>query len=240
MKLFGLDTESILGRVAEAGAAPRVPTVRQSLFIGGVGFALVGLAAFGVWAFAGGALTRAVGEGGFYAVCAAVFVGLAGLVFGQLVIGPGGTRRMYALFTPAFTAYAALWCAAWFALAGRRAWGGELTAEVVGAVGGGMGMAAVLGGGFGSLRQFPRAALVLVAGNTLGYFLGKVAWIWFRSDAAQVLGGILTKHQRGVVAMLAWGILFGGCFGAAIGHVIYLCQSETRARLQTGIPFKGH
>lgn len=240
MKFFGLDTESILARVARAAAAPRVPTVRQSLFIGGVGFALVGLAAFGVWAFAGGALTRALGEAGFYAVCAAVFIGLAGLAFGQLVIGPGGTRRMYALFTPAFAAYAALWCAAWFALAGRRAGGGELMAEVVGALAGGLGMAAVVNWGMGALKQFLRAGLVLVVGNALGYFLGKVAWTWFRSDAAQILGGLLTKQQRGVVAMLVWGILFGACFGAAIGYVFYFCQSEVRSRLATGIPFKSN
>lgn len=161
--------------------SPRVPTARQSLFIGGIGFGLVGVAAFAVWAFAGGALTRAVGEGGFYAVCAAVFIGLAGLVFGQLVIGPGGMTRMYALFTPAFLAYATLWCAAWFALAGRKGWlGGELKAELLGAALGAAAMAAVMVWGFGARREFGRATLTLFAGNALGYFLGKVAWQWLR------------------------------------------------------------
>ena len=131
MNPFALDPDRILARVAASAVPPRVPSVRQSLFIGGVGFGLVGLVAFAVWAVAGGALTQALGEPGFYAVCAAVFIGLAGLVFGQLVIGPGGTRRMYGLFTPAFLAYAALWSVAWFTLARRQ---GELLAEGVGAL----------------------------------------------------------------------------------------------------------
>jgi hypothetical protein len=128
MNLIGLHTESILARIAEAAVPPRVPTIRQSLFIGGLGFGLVGLAAFAVWAVGGKALTQAVGEAGLYALCALVFIGLAGLVFGQLVIGPGGTVRIYGLFTLAFTAYSAVWCAAWFGLRGT------LAAEVGGGV----------------------------------------------------------------------------------------------------------
>lgn len=239
MSCCGLDAESILSRVGAEAVPPRVPTARQSLFIGGVGFGLVGLAAFAVWAFAGGVLTRAVGEGGFYAVCAVVFIGLAGLVFGQLVIGPGGTARMYALFTPAFMAYAVLWCAAWFALAKRQGWlGGELPAELLGAALGAVAMAAVMAWGFGATREFGRGALALFAGNALGYFLGKVAWQWLRGEGAQVFAGLLTREQRGWLAMLAWGLLYGACFGAAIGHVIFLCQERVRDKLRTGIPLR--
>lgn len=239
MSCFGLSAERIVDRVAAAAVSPRVPTARQSLFIGGIGFGLVGVAAFAVWAFAGGALTRAAGEGGFYAVCAVVFIGLAGLVFGQLVIGPGGMTRMYALFTPAFLAYATLWCAAWFALAGRKGWlGGELKAELLGAALGAAAMAAVMVWGFGTRREFGRATLTLFAGNALGYFLGKVAWQWLRGEGAQVFAGLLTREQRGWLAMLAWGLLYGLCFGAAIGHVIYLCQEAVRERLRTGIPLR--
>ena len=53
MKLLGLDTESILSRIADSAVPPRVPSFRQSLFIGGLGFGLVGLAAFAVWALGG-------------------------------------------------------------------------------------------------------------------------------------------------------------------------------------------
>jgi hypothetical protein len=239
MSCCGLDAESILDRVAASAVPPRVPTARQSLFIGGVGFGLVGVAAFAVWAFAGGVLTRVLGEGGFYAVCAVVFIGLSGLVFGQLIIGPGGVTRMYTLFTPAFLAYATLWCAAWFALAGRKDWmGGELKAEILGAALGAVAMSAVMIWGFGAKREFSRALLALFAGNALGYFLGKVAWQWLRGEGAQVFAGLLTRQQRGWLAMLAWGLLYGLCFGAAIGHVIYLCQEAVRERLRTGIPLR--
>ena len=62
MNRFGLDEESILGRVGASSMSPRVPTVRQSVFIGGVGFGLVGLAAFAVWAVCGKPLTNALGD----------------------------------------------------------------------------------------------------------------------------------------------------------------------------------
>ncbi len=239
MSCCGLDADSILARVGAESAPPRVPTARQSLFIVGLGFGLVGLAAFSVWAFAGGALTRGLGEAGFYAVCAVVFIGLAGLVFGQLVIGPGGTARMYALFTPAYLAYASLWCAAWFALAGRQGWlGGELKAELVGAALGGVAMAAVILWGFGSLREFGRGTLALFAGNALGYFLGKIAWQWLRGEGAQIFAGVLTREQRGWFAMLAWGLLYGACFGGAIGYTIFVSQERVRAGLRTGIPLR--
>ncbi len=233
MKLLGLNTESILARIAEAAVSPRVPTVRQSLFIGGVGFGLVGLAAFAVWAVGGKALTQAVGEAGLYALCALVFIGLAGVVFGQLVIGPGGTARIYGLFTLAFAAYSVVWCAAWFGLRGT------LAAEVVGAVLGSAAMAGVLAWGFGAGREFLRVAAALVLLNSLGYFLGEIWWRWLPGEGgAQLFGEMFNRPQRRMLAMLGWGVLFGGFFGAGVGYAIFCCQSEVRARLETGIPVK--
>ena len=233
MKLLGLDTESILARVAAAAVPPRVPSIRQSLFIGGLGFGLVGLAAFAVWAVGGKALTQAVGEAGLYALCALVFIGLAGVVFGQLVIGPGGTARIYGLFTLAFAAYSVVWCAAWFGLRGT------LAAEVVGAVLGSAAMAGVLAWGFGAGREFLRVAAALVLLNSLGYFLGEIWWRWLPGEGgAQLLGEMFNRPQRRMLAMLGWGVLFGGFFGAGVGYAIFCCQSEVRARLQTGIPLK--
>lgn len=233
MNLFGLDTDSILTRVAEAAVPPRVPTFRQSLFIGGVGFGLVGLAAFGVWAVGGKALGQAIGEGGLYAVCALVFIGLAGVVFGQLVIGPGGTRRIYGLFLLAFGSYSALWTAAWFGLRGT------LTAEVAGAVLGAAAMAGVLAWGFGAGRDFLRVAAALILLNALGYFLGEVWWRWLPGEGgAQLLGGLFNRPQRVMLSMLGWGVVFGAFFGAGVGYAIYRCQHEIRARLRTGIPLK--
>ena len=191
MKLFSLDTDSILARVAAAAVPPRVPTFRQSLFIGGVGFGLVGLAAFAVWAIGGKALAQSVGEPGLYAVCAAVFIGLAGIVFGQVVIGPGGTRRIYALFTLAFVAYSVLWCGAWFGLRGT------VTAEVAGSLLGSTAMAAVLTWGFGARREFLRVAAVLCVLNALGYFLGEVWWRWLPGEGgAELLGSLFNRPQR--------------------------------------------
>ena len=233
MKLLGLDTESILARIAEAAVPPRVPTIRQSLFIGGLGFGLVGLAAFAVWAVGGKALTQAVGEAGLYALCALVFIGLAGVVFGQLVVGPGGTVRIYGLFTLAFAAYSVVWCAAWFGLRGT------LAAEVAGAVLGSAAMAGVLAWGFGAGREFLRVAAVLILLNALGYVLGEVWWRWLPgAEGEQWLGNLLNRPQRKMAAMLGWGVIFGGFFGAGVGYAIYYCQHEVRARLQTGIPLK--
>ena len=233
MNRFGLDEESILGRVGASSMSPRVPTVRQSVFIGGVGFGLVGLAAFAVWAVGGKPLTNALGEGGLYTLIALTFIGLAGVVFGQLVIGPGGTPRIYALFTLAFTAYSVAWSAAWFGLRGT------LAAEVVGAVVGAAAMAGLLVWGFGAGREFPRVAAALILLNALGYFLGEVWWRWLPGEGgAQLLGAILNRPQRAMFAMLGWGVVFGGCFGAGMGYAIYRCQAAVRAKLRTGIPLK--
>ncbi len=233
MNLIGLHTESILARVAESAVPPRVPTIRQSLFIGGLGFGLVGLAAFAVWAVGGKVITQAVGEPGLYALCALVFIGLAGVVFGQLVIGPGGTLRIYGLFTLAFTAYSVVWCAAWFGLRGT------LAAEVAGAVLGAAAMAGVLAWGFGAGREFLRVAAVLILLNALGYFLGEVWWRWLPGEGgAQLLGEMFNRPQRRMLAMLGWGVLFGGFFGAGVGYAIFYCQREVRIRLRTEIPLK--
>jgi hypothetical protein len=116
--------------------------------------------------------------------------------------------------------------------------GGELKAEILGAALGAVAMSAVMIWGFGAKREFSRALLALFAGNALGYFLGKVAWQWLRGEGAQVFAGLLTRQQRGWLAILAWGLLYGLCFGAAIGHVIYLCQEAVRERLRTGIPLR--
>lgn len=233
MKALGLDPDSILARVGSAAVPPRVPTFRQSLFIGGVGFGLVGLAAFAVWAVGGKTLTQAIGEAGLYAVCALVFIGLAGLVFGQLVIGPGGTRRIYGLFTLAFVAYSVVWSAAWFGLRGT------LAAEVAGAVLGSAAMGAVLVWGFGAGREFARVAAVLILLNALGYFLGEVWWRWLPGEGgAALFGNWFNRPQRVMLAMLGWGVLFGAFFGAGVGHAIHRCQEVVRARLRTGIPLK--
>lgn len=233
MKVFGLNPDSILARVASVTERPRVPTFRQSLFIGGLGFGLVSVVAFAIWALAGRRLAGAFGEGGMYAACATAYIGFAGLVFGQLVVGPGGTARIYGLFSTAFAAYAAVWCAAWFGLAGRGGFGnGTLFAEFMGSLFGSSVMAWVLAAGFGAQRQFLRLAAVLFGLNALGYFLGEVWWRWLREDAGRVLGGYLGREQRQMIAMLGWGLLYGCFFGIGIGYVIFAAQNAVRSHFE--------
>ena len=135
--------------------------------------------------------------------------------------------------TLAFTAYSVAWSAAWFGLRGT------LAAEVVGAVVGAAAMAGLLVWGFGAGREFPRVAAALILLNALGYFLGEVWWRWLPGEGgAQLLGAILNRPQRAMFAMLGWGVVFGGCFGAGVGYAIYRCQAAVRAKLRTGIPLK--
>ena len=233
MKFLGLNADQILARVAAEVEPPLVPSAGQSVLVGGLGFGLVGLAAFAVWAFGAGQLTGVAGEAGLYVACALVFIGLAGAVFAQLVIGPDSARRIYGLFTLAFAAYALVWSAAWVGLRGT------LTAEVAGAVLGSAAMAATLAWGFGAGREFLRVAAVLILLNALGYFLGEVWWRWLPGEGgAELLGSLFNRPQRKLLAMLGWGVLFGAFFGAGVGYAIYRCQAEVRARLRTGIPLK--
>ena len=53
-----------------------------------------------------------------------------------------------------------------------------------------------------------------------------------------MLGEMFNRPQRKMAAMLGWGVLFGGFFGAGVGYAIYYCQRGVRIRLQTGIPLK--
>ncbi|HLY74475.1 MAG TPA: hypothetical protein VKU80_10190, partial [Planctomycetota bacterium] len=90
-------------------SAAKAPSLASSLLRGSLGFAAVGLAAFAVWAGAGKGLSARFGEGGFYAVVAAVFLGLSGLVLHPLVQGPKAFVRFMRIFVPAFLAYAGVW-----------------------------------------------------------------------------------------------------------------------------------
>src|SRR6188472_4305179 len=88
----------------------------ESVLRGTIGFAIVSLCGFSVWAFAGNWFHRNVGEAGLYAVSALVFVALAGLLLHPLVLGENRVARFYKAFVPAFFAYAFVWSACWFLL----------------------------------------------------------------------------------------------------------------------------
>ena len=71
--MFGLDPQSIAERVRASGQPPRVPTLRESVLRGMIGFTLVSLGGFAPWVLAGRWFYRNTGEAGLYAVCAVVF-----------------------------------------------------------------------------------------------------------------------------------------------------------------------
>src|SRR5579872_3287478 len=139
-----------------ADASPGTGSPGGSVLRGSLGFGAVSVAAYAVWAFAGRWLSAHLREGGFYAVVAAVFLGLSGLFLHKLMEGPSPFRRFMRAFVPAFLAYAAVWCGAWFAF--RFGWG-----EWLGSAGGCAAFALVVGWSLGNLRPFVRVALILFA-----------------------------------------------------------------------------
>ncbi len=186
-----------------------LPSRLGSVVRGALGFGAVSLVAYGVWAFAGRRLGSQLGEGGFYAVMAAVFLGLTGLALHPLVGRPRSFLRFTKVFIPAFLAYAAVWCAFWFKLKfGLGEW--------LGSLGGCLAFAAVAGIMLGGLRALPLAALVLFIGHSAGYFLG-----------APICYAQKKSHPE--LGMLAWGLLYGLGFGAGIGFAFHAFLKARRS-----------
>lgn len=125
---------------------------------GSLGFAVVSLAAFSIWAF-----ELAKGRA-MYAAVALAFVVLSGLTLAPLA---RPRRRFYPAFVPAFALYALAWCAAWFFLRFEGK-------DYVGIAAGGALFTGVLALILGGRRAWLRATLVLVAAHALGYWLGGV------------------------------------------------------------------
>jgi hypothetical protein len=190
-----------------AESSGKEPGLAASVLRGSLGFAAVSLAAFALWATAGKWLTQHFREGGFYAVDAAVFLALSGVFLHPLVPGPNSFRRFMVAFVPAFVAYAIVWCGAWFALGfGRGEWLGSLA---------GCGAFALVAGALrGNLRAVPRAALVLFAAHSAGYFLGGP--LHYRSGP---------DHR--VLGILGWGLLYGLGFGAGIGYAFHAFRGRS-------------
>ncbi len=187
---------------------------------GALGFALVSVAAFSVWAFAAGWFRNFGGELGMYGAIALVFLGLSGLVLGGLA---GGMGRFYRAFLPAFFIYAVLWCAAWFGLHGRLG-------EWVGAAAGCAAFAWIILRMQGSARGWWVAAVGLFALHSAGYFTGDWAMYDFWLPKKHLIAeGTLTKAQLGTVAKLSWGLCYGLGFGAGIGWVFHRSRQQQGA-----------
>jgi hypothetical protein len=209
MRWFGLDPDSVVARVKSTGNRTRFPSLTQSVLVGSLGFGVVSLAAFGVWAGGGDWLQRHAGERGLYAVCAAVLIGGGGGVFGHLVIGPDRLRRFYGLFALAFFLYAGVWTGSYFSLRSRSGeWLGSLLGPAI------LGMS--LANAFGAPNAAGRVIGALLLTHAAGYFAG----------------GFLHDKIAGPLGMLLWGVSYGLGFGAGIGYTLYICQYKTRGRLQ--------
>lgn len=166
--MFGLDPQNIVARAKALGQPTHLPTMRESVLRGMIGFTLVSLGGFAPWALAGNWFYRNIGELGLYAVCAGVFIGLSGMLLHRLIIGPGSLVRFYKLFSLAFVAHAIAWTIGWMAFRG-------VTGSVVGALAGIAVMGGILAFGFGAYRASLKIFLVLFVTNAAGYFLGEWA-----------------------------------------------------------------
>ena len=116
--MFGLDPQNTLHRAGNPSPRTHIPTLRESLWRGTIGFTLVSLAGFAPWVLAGRWFYRNVGEAGLYAVCALVFIGSSGVLLHRLIIGPGSLVRFYKIFSLSFLAYAVAWTIGWMLLGG--------------------------------------------------------------------------------------------------------------------------
>jgi hypothetical protein len=182
-------------------------TLRRALLIGTAGFTIASLLVFGFWAVAGRAMYRSVGEGGFYVICAILFVAIGSLLLRPLTTLSLG--RFALLFTGAFAAYAISWCTAWFLVRGRAG-------EWVGSFAGCLAFSLVVAAVFSSWQSLPLLIAVLFVGNAAGYFVGSYAF--------DVL-----KREYSLLSKLAWGLFYGLGMGAGIGCLFHIAQTKPGA-----------
>ncbi len=208
--MIGLDPESVLDRIQRDGRPVSPPTLVRSTVIGAVGFAVVGITAFSLWAFAARAMTRTLGSSGFYSLIAVTMLAGGTLVFRPLVIGRN-LGRFAALFAVGFTLFAASWMTGYTVRLPYRL--GEWTGVIVGPVL----LAGTLCIGFGASKQFFICAGILAASH-FGSYLA--------ADRLFSIDGL--KNTTG---MLIWGLVYGAGFGAGIAATLYFCQQEIRSQM---------
>ena len=225
MGFFGLDPESQLARSRSEASSIRVLTLGQSVLLGSLGFGLVSLVVYGMWALGGSWMYTNMGEAGFYGLCALVFVLLTGFILHRLIIGPGALGRFFGVFALAFTAYAISWCAAWFTLRGKAGeWIGSLAGSIV--------LGAIVAAAFSAKNAVLRVITFLIVTHAAGYFLGEWLYEFCNSPTGdELLGRVLSNSARAILSKMTWGAAYGLGLGAGLGYAFYASQEEVRARL---------
>jgi hypothetical protein len=197
----------------------QVSCTLHSIVRGSIGFSIVGLAAFSVWAFGGKWFQNHLGEAGMYGACALVFIALSGVLLHPLLAGSGSLFRFYGMFIPAFLAYAIVWCIAWFAL---RFGPGEWLGSLLGAAA----FVGVISWRLHNARGLFQTSLIVFGLHSAGYFLGGQVTHWLLSPAGSTLLSGLSKPTQLIVAKLAWGLFYGLGFGAGIGYAFHAVQKK--------------
>jgi hypothetical protein len=193
------------------------------MLTGCLGFSVVSVAGFSVWAFGGRWLHR---ELMIFAACTIIFLGLSGLLLFKLLNGQNRLLRFYKIFLPAFFFYAVAWSAAWFVLKfGLGEWLGSLLGSIM--------FVAVAAWGFGTHRSFAKACAVLFICHSAGYFLGGE----FMRSVGQLSKTVeLSKSTLTLVGMLGWGAIYGAGFGAGIGCTFHIFQIDAKVNVKPGLP----
>jgi len=217
--LAGLTFAEVLPRFQ--GMDSSLPSVSQQprllpwLLRGSVGGILLSLAGFVPWAFFGRPLTRALGEGGMYAVCAVVFILLSGPLLHRLLLGKKTLARFYALFLVSFSLYSAGWIAGWMAYRGHAG-------SLAGLGAGCLIMGLVFAAWFRRWSLLLPVVAILLVWQIPGYFVGGWAYGW----AGSVENG---PGWLPTVGRLLWGLFYGWGLGAGLGGALWLLQRRAGA-----------
>ncbi|HAV64353.1 MAG TPA: hypothetical protein DCY13_18545 [Verrucomicrobiales bacterium] len=215
--MIGLDPQNVVERIRAAREPVRLPNLRQSIMVGTIGFTLVSVAMFGLWAIAGHWLTQQFGEIGFYAILGVGFMAAGGGVFQPILIG-NNLGRFYALFVGSFLLYAVIWTACYLI---AREMGQAQAGEWAGSIIGPALMGALFALTFRAPDQLVRCMAALVLGHSAGYFTGDLFF------------ALESLHNR--FGMLLWGLTYGAGFGAGIAASLYWCQTRVREKLTAAL-----